>query len=185
MEIMEIILAVLVSLMPIQSELVEIVEIQEDIVIIEEAVETKEIIEDYKYQEIIEKESLKYGIPTEIIRGIITVESNWNPNLDNTGLNKNGSVDFGLMQINNRYTNSWLEDMNWQGEWIWSSPEHNIKLGCYIISRYKNYWDDKVDESVLWDYVLSSYNKGGSGTEKYGLGIKYINKVKTSMEGLK
>ena len=42
----------------------------------------------------------KYDWDTEIMLAIMYAESNCRANLDNTGLNKDGSVDYGLFQIN-------------------------------------------------------------------------------------
>lgn len=42
----------------------------------------------------------KYDWDTETMLAIMYAESSCRPNLDNTGLNKNGSVDYGLFQIN-------------------------------------------------------------------------------------
>ena len=47
---------------------------------------------------LIERASLRYGVPKEIIRAIIQAESGFNPRAYNK--NKDGTEDRGLMQVN-------------------------------------------------------------------------------------
>lgn len=54
-------------------------------------------------------------------------ESGCNPNADNTGLNRNGTADFGLMQINSIHIKSGL--LSDQAKF---DPTANIKAGYAI-----------------------------------------------------
>ena len=65
----------------------------------------------------------KYDWDTEVMLAIMYAESNCRPNLDNSGLNKNGSVDYGLFQINSVHGYS-KEDL--------MDPEFNIKVAYKI-----------------------------------------------------
>lgn len=68
-----------------------------------------------------------YGISPKLLRGIAKVESNFNPAALNK--NKNGSYDFGLMQINS----SWADVL---GNEKWRSlgdPCFNVKVGAWIL----------------------------------------------------
>jgi soluble lytic murein transglycosylase-like protein len=49
---------------------------------------------------IAEKASAQYGLPAGLLEGLIHVESGWDPQA--VGRNTNGSVDRGIVQINNR-----------------------------------------------------------------------------------
>lgn len=57
---------------------------------------------------------------------IMRAESRCNPNADNTGLNKDGSVDIGLLQINSIHGYSKAQMIN---------PYENIKAGYRIWKR--------------------------------------------------
>ena len=81
----------------------------------------------------------KYGINPLILRAIAKVESNFNPRAVNW--NKNGSYDFGVMQINS----SWGYALG--KEW-WSTlgdPCTNVKAGAMILSacmdKYGYTWE--------------------------------------------
>jgi hypothetical protein len=81
----------------------------------------------------------KYGINPLILRAIAKVESNFNPRAINW--NRNGSYDFGVMQINS----SWGYTLG--REW-WSTlgdPCTNIKAGAMILSacmdKYGYTWE--------------------------------------------
>jgi soluble lytic murein transglycosylase-like protein len=71
----------------------------------------------------------EYGISAELLRAIARYESGNNPGAVN--YNKNGSYDFGLMQINS----GWY---NMLGPQRWASlgdPCFNTKVGAWILSR--------------------------------------------------
>lgn len=69
-----------------------------------------------------------YGISPQILWAIAKSESHFNPRAVNW--NKNGSYDYGVMQINS----SWSKVM---GPAAWnalSNPCYNIKVGAWILS---------------------------------------------------
>lgn len=71
---------------------------------------------------------MEYGISPLILRAIAKVESNYNPNAVNK--NRNGSYDFGVMQINSIWASS-------LGKETWNNlgdPCTNIKTGAKILS---------------------------------------------------
>lgn len=72
---------------------------------------------------------------------IMRAESGCNPNSDNTGLNHNGTVDVGLLQINSVYGFSKNELTN---------PRHNIAI-AYQIWRKQSYkaWSAYNNRSYL------------------------------------
>jgi len=81
----------------------------------------------------------RYNISAEILYAIAKVESNFNPTAVNW--NKNGSYDFGIMQINSR----WYKVL---GADAWSQlgdPCYNVTVGAWIladcINRYSYTWD--------------------------------------------
>lgn len=80
----------------------------------------------------------RYGVAPQVLWGIAQIESNFNPNAVNR--NKNGSYDYGVMQINS----SWRKTL---GEQLWKSlsdPCTNVMTGAYILrqcmDKYGNSW---------------------------------------------
>jgi len=79
-----------------------------------------------------------YGISPELLEAIARVESGLDPDAINR--NRDGSSDYGLMQINSR----WQEKLsgNWQHL---SEPCYNVMVGSWIlrqcINRYGYTWD--------------------------------------------
>jgi soluble lytic murein transglycosylase-like protein len=81
----------------------------------------------------------KYGIDPLLLWSIAKVESNFNPSAFNR--NKNGSFDYGVMQINSW----WYKKI---GKNLWNdlgNPCTNIKVGAWIltqcIQRYNYNWE--------------------------------------------
>jgi soluble lytic murein transglycosylase-like protein len=70
-----------------------------------------------------------YGVSPELLWSIAKVESNLNPNAINW--NKNGTYDYGLMQINSWWRNV-LGDRLWQ---YISDPCMNVKIGAWILAQ--------------------------------------------------
>ena len=81
----------------------------------------------------------RYNISAELLYAIAKVESNFNPTAINW--NKNGSYDYGVMQINSR----WYKVL---GADAWSQlgdPCYNIMVGAWILAdcmnRYGYTWE--------------------------------------------
>ena len=67
-----------------------------------------------------------YAVPYELLYAIAKVESNLNHYA--IRVNRNGSIDIGLMQINSY----WIEKYNLKKEWLFS-PHYNAMWGAYIL----------------------------------------------------
>jgi len=80
----------------------------------------------------------RYGINPVLLQAIARVESGMNPKVVN--VNKNGSTDFGLMQINS----SWIEPMKLYRQELLSNPCYNVMAGASIlrgcIDKYGYNW---------------------------------------------
>jgi len=70
-----------------------------------------------------------YGISPQILKAIAKVESNYNPRAINW--NKNGTYDFGIMQINSDWSHTLGRDW-WD---TLGDPCSNIKGGAMILSK--------------------------------------------------
>jgi len=104
--------------------------------------------------------SRMYQISPEILKAIARVESNMKA--DAINFNKNGSFDYGVMQINS----SWYYEL---GEDRWmalADPCVNVKTGAMILSRcFKKY-------GYNWR-AIDCYNKGSKAQER----STYIMKI--------
>ena len=89
--------------------------------------------------------SAEYGVPENFVKAIVKTESNYV--CEAIGYNKNGTIDYGLMQLNS----SWYNDENWK------DPEVNLRAG---IKHIKMLMDTHKGDS--WWALAVSYNAGTS-----------------------
>lgn len=109
-----------------------------------------------------EEAGAMYGISPRILWAIAKVESNFNPNARNW--NRNGSYDYGLMQINSSWSNV-LGGEIWQAL---SDPCINVKVGAWVlaqcIQKHGYTWDS------IGCYNSASKIKGSKYAQKvYGV----------------
>ena len=94
-----------------------------------------------------------YSVPYELLYAIAKVESNLNPHAIH--VNRNGSIDVGLMQINSY----WIEKYNLKKEWLYS-PYYNAMWGAYIlrlcINKFRYTWR-----------AVDCFNKGEKKTKDW------------------
>lgn len=74
-----------------------------------------------------EEAGSQYNINPQLLQSIARVESGLNPKAVN--INKNGSADFGLMQINE----AWLNVLHLNREYLLSDPCYNVMTGARIL----------------------------------------------------
>lgn len=74
-----------------------------------------------------EEAGAMYDVSPQLLRAIAKVESNFNPRAINR--NKNGSYDFGVMQINSFWVKTLGED-RWRAL---GDPCFNVKVGAWIL----------------------------------------------------
>jgi len=86
-----------------------------------------------------DKAGVNYGINPIILRAIAKVESNFNPRVINR--NRNGTYDFGVMQINS----SWAYNLGMEQWMTLGDPCSNIKTGAKILDacmkKYGYTWE--------------------------------------------
>ncbi|OPY01547.1 MAG: Transglycosylase SLT domain protein [Syntrophorhabdus sp. PtaB.Bin184] len=71
----------------------------------------------------------RYGMSPDLLRAIAKTESGFNPTAVN--FNKNGSFDYGVMQINS----SWYRELG-QERWMGLGDAcYNVHVGAWILSR--------------------------------------------------
>ena len=121
-----------------------------------------EAMTDTKYDDIIERAARKYGVEASLIKAMIKMESDFNPN----DVSSSGAV--GLMQLMPATAKS-------LGVIDSYDPEQNIMGGTkYIAQKLKDY-NGNVE------LALSAYNAGSGTVKKYG-GVPpqcklYISKI--------
>jgi len=76
-----------------------------------------------------------YGINPFLLQSIARVESGLNAKAVN--INKNGSADLGLMQINS----AWIEPLQLNRNKLLSDPCYNVKAGASILKACIDRWD--------------------------------------------
>jgi len=115
-----------------------------------------------------------YGVPAELLIAIARVESGMDPNALN--VNKDGSVDVGLMQVNS----AWKSRLGPGWEAI-EDPCFNVMVGAWILRQCIDRY------GISWDAV-SCYHTGRpysrlSGTIKR-LTWRYLRRVAVELQRL-
>ncbi|WP_448587964.1 lytic transglycosylase domain-containing protein [Thermocrinis sp.] len=138
----------------------------------------QEVLEDYLNKEgastsspsidaLVERSSLRYGVPKEIIRAIIHVESGFNPMAYNK--NKDGTEDRGIMQVNYQHNLALMKEYGINDPDQLYDPAINIEIGTRIL--YENYkrfgnWVMAIKayngiNADNWDYVRKVLQNAG------------------------
>ena len=77
-----------------------------------------------------EEAAREYSVPVELLRSIAKVESNGNPLA--VGYNKNGTIDYGLMQINSSWYTK-IGHKNWAD--VTADTCSNVRTGAWILAQ--------------------------------------------------
>jgi hypothetical protein len=121
----------------------------------------------------VEKYSLQYNVPENLIISVIAAESEFKP------LCKGTLDDTGLMQIRYKYAPYWAKLMGTnppQSRDELFDIETNIEMGTYILQRLLNRYNGSLEK------VLVAYNAGETYVDKklrdeISLPQKYVKKV--------
>lgn len=117
------------------------------------------------YEDIIESASKSYQIPPEVIKGVIKVESNWDPNAKRYESHIN-DTSLGLMQILVKTARAVAGNPSLTSAQI-IQPTLNIMLGTKYLREQLNRYGKLED-------TLAAYNAGSVKKTSTG---EYINKV--------
>lgn len=101
----------------------------------------------------------RYGVDPMLLVSIAKVESNFSPRAVN--VNKNGTKDYGIMQINSH----WVKKYTIPKEWLFE-PCYNIHFGAMVLRRCMDQYED-IPRAV------DCYNKG-SKSKGHG---EYVDRV--------
>ena len=83
------------------------------------------------FEECWERAAVRYDIPVKLLQAIAYVESRMLP--DARKINRNGSIDYGLMQVNSRWLR-YLKPYGITGESL-KEPCTNIMVGAWILKQ--------------------------------------------------
>lgn len=109
----------------------------------------------------------RHRVSADLLRAIACVESNFNPHAINR--NRNGSVDYGVMQINS----VWLKELGEFGIerdhlWDWCT---NIHVGAWVLAQ-------KIQRLGYTWRAIGAYNAGLKDTRlREQLRYEYAEKV--------
>ena len=117
---------------------------------------------------------LKYDINPKLLKAIAYTESRLDPEAINKS-NSNGTVDYGLMQINSVWFGK-LEDFGVLKTHVINEPCTNIHVGAWILAQ--NFALSGEGWLAVGAYN-AGYSKKGEAARQ-----KYINIVKTNFERL-
>lgn len=81
-----------------------------------------------------EEAGAQHGINPQLLESIARVESGLNPKAVN--INRNGTADFGLMQINS----TWMNALQLDREALLSDPCYNVMTGARILGTCIDRW---------------------------------------------
>ena len=110
----------------------------------------------------------RYGIEPELLQAIAVVESGLSPTA--TNVNKNGSKDYGLMQINSQHL-SHLKKYNITQDSLIKNPCQNVMAGAWVLAGLMRKF------GYSWEAV-GAYNAGNGRDRKTKMWRqRYIKKV--------
>jgi soluble lytic murein transglycosylase-like protein len=111
--------------------------------------------------------SKEFGIPVETIWSFVKQETGGTYDPNQTYRNKNGTTDYGLMQLNNGGTMQWIVKESGIENFDWRNPKHNLRAGVWYLKYLKDAWiSDGYDENVM-ELVALSYNRGYGNAKSY------------------
>lgn len=115
------------------------------------------------YSEYVSRYAAEYGVPEEIVYGVIKVESNFASN----AVSQAGAV--GLMQLMPD-TFAWLCEKlgdNYDAGMLYD-PETNIRYGVYYLSTLYR-------EFGMWESVWAAYNAGPTRVREWSADTRYAD----------
>ena len=145
----------------------------------------RDISLDEKYQKFTWEMSTMLDMDYELILAVMYHESRFNPNAFNN-TNSNGTVDYGLMQVNSGNL-KWVEQLAGREMDVINDPYDNIVGGIVILKYYYDHWVEKgLEGDQLFQYALNSYNAGLAGYARMGyVSRSYDRRIVATREEIK
>lgn len=125
-----------------------------------------------RYQALVKQLSDTNGLDFLLVVAIAGAETGETYDVNTVGV----TGDLGLFQLNPNYCQYFAEQAEVVNEPLEAVP--NIKMALCELTRLRDFWQDKGKQGVdLENCILSSYNKGIAGFNRYGYAVQYISKV--------
>jgi len=100
------------------------------------------------YLPMVEEAAERFGVPLEVVIGVIRTESNWNP----VAVSSAGAI--GLMQLMPATGRGMMESLGIVTPYTPTEPELNITLGTHLLARLHRRWGN-------WPHAFAAYFAGG------------------------
>lgn len=128
------------------------------------------------YNSMFHAASTKYGVPMELLQAVAWRESKFDPNANNAGLNKNGTYDSGIMQLNSKMG----PQFNYADTKNLNTYDPNASID--VAARYLS---SLHDQTGSWTSAVAAYNQGLGSLRANGVANQgYVNDIMT-MSGVK
>lgn len=113
---------------------------------------------------------------------ILKHESQFQSNL--THKNKNGTTDYGYMQINTVNVKDYSQVLGLANNPL--DPYINLRMGVHALSTLKGGYEHQGQSGrQLYESVQSAYNKGVYGYKKHGKATRYIQRTDNELAWIK
>jgi soluble lytic murein transglycosylase-like protein len=103
--------------------------------------------------------SAQYNVPSYLVVAIVECESNWNPHAIH--INKDGTVDQGIMQLNS----SW-----WQDD-LWYEPFINIHAGVQHLVALRELTDSWYQATIAYNCGIARIKNPPSSSLDYAVKV--------------
>lgn len=133
------------------------------------AASTAAVASSGQYSAIVARYAASYGVPVSLANAVITIESNYRPNL------VGGAGEIGLMQI--KPATARMMGYNGSAKGLFD-PDTNIKYGMKYLALAQNLGGGTTCGTIL------KYNAGHAATRMNPISAAYCSKVKVQMAAL-
>jgi len=117
-------------------------------------------------QDIIFEYCSRYDVGIPLVLAVIEQETGGTFNTKLVYKNKNGTKDFGLMQLNSS-NHKWFAEMIKEPNFDPLNVRHNLHAGIKFLSILKDQFIGKYSDDELRIWVCNSYNMGLYGFKRY------------------
>jgi len=117
-------------------------------------------------QDIIFEYCSRYDVGIPLVLAVIEQETGGTFNTRLVYKNKNGTKDFGLLQLNSS-NHKWFSEMIEESNFDPLNVRHNLHAGIKLLSILKNQFKNKYSGDELKIWMCNTYNMGISGFKKY------------------
>ena len=138
-----------------------------------------------EYQKMLYEKCRKYDVPFNVMMVIFDNESGSCFNTNGAiNKNSNGTVDYGLFQINSVNFADIEKDLEITPDELLNNPEKNMEAACYFVRKIIDRYGQKhIDEmkNDIYTYIFGVYN-GGGNYKNISRAVNYANNADIKMK---